>query len=145
MLTLLITLIILVAILLVLVVLAQNSKGGGLSSQFGGSGASQVVGVKRTGDILEKITWVLAISLVVLALASSFVIKTTTVDTGFTSPNIEKAQDETILPGMEGAGQEEGLLPPTEGEGSSEGQEGGGDQELIEGLQEDTEDGSSEE
>lgn len=145
MLTLLITLIILVAILLVLVVLAQNSKGGGLSSQFGGSGASQVVGVKRTGDILEKITWVLAISLVVLALASSFVIKTTTVDTGFTSPNIEKAQDETLLPGMEGAGQEEGLLPPTEGEGSSEGQEGGGDQELIEGLQEDTEDGSSEE
>ncbi|WKV11737.1 preprotein translocase subunit SecG [Marivirga harenae] len=145
MLTLLITLIILVAILLVLVVLAQNSKGGGLSSQFGGSGASQVVGVKRTGDILEKITWVLAISLVVLALASSFVIKTTTVDTGFTSPNIEKAQDETLLPGMEGAGQEEGLLPPTEGEGSSEGQEGSGDQELIEGLQEDTEDGSSEE
>lgn len=144
MLTLLITLIILVAILLVLVVLAQNSKGGGLSSQFGGSGASQVVGVKRTGDILEKITWVLAISLVVLSLASSFVIKTTTVDTGFTSPNIEKAQDETLLPGMEGGGQEEGLLPPTEGEGSTEGQEDG-NQELIEGLQEDTEEGSSEE
>jgi preprotein translocase subunit SecG len=142
MLTLLITLIILVAILLVLVVLAQNSKGGGLSSQFGGSGASQVVGVKRTGDILEKITWVLAISLVVLSLASSFVIKTTTVDTGFTSPNIEKAQDETLLPGMESGG-EEGLLPPTEGEGNSEGQEGG-NQELIEGLQE-PEEGNSEE
>ncbi|MGJ3235897.1 preprotein translocase subunit SecG [Marivirga sp.] len=144
MLTLLITLIILVAILLVLVVLAQNSKGGGLSSQFGGSGASQVVGVKRTGDILEKITWVLAISLVVLSLASSFVIKTTTVDTGFTSPNIEKAQDETLLPGMEGGGQEEGLLPPAEGEGNTEGQEDG-NQELIEGLQEDTEEGNSEE
>ncbi|RUA33723.1 MAG: preprotein translocase subunit SecG [Bacteroidetes bacterium] len=144
MLTLLITLIILVAILLVLVVLAQNSKGGGLSSQFGGSGASQVVGVKRTGDILEKITWVLAISLVVLSLASSFVIKTTTVDTGFTSPNIEKAQDETLLPGMESGGQEEGLLPPAEGEGNTEGQEGG-NQELIEGLQEDTEEGNSEE
>ncbi|WP_296621882.1 preprotein translocase subunit SecG [Marivirga sp.] len=140
MLTLLITLIILVAILLVLVVLAQNSKGGGLSSQFGGSGASQVVGVKRTGDILEKITWVLAISLVVLSLASSFVIKTSTTDTGFTSPNIEKAQDETLLPGMEGGGQEEGLLPPTEGEGNSE----GGNQELIEGLEE-SEEGNSEE
>lgn len=141
MLTLLITLIILVAILLVLVVLAQNSKGGGLSSQFGGSGASQVVGVKRTGDILEKITWVLAISLVVLSLASSFVIKTTTVDTGFTSPNIEKAQDETLLPGMESGGQEEGLLPPAEGEGSTE----GGNQELIEGLQDETEEDNSEE
>lgn len=140
MLTLLITLIILVAILLVLVVLAQNSKGGGLSSQFGGSGASQVVGVKRTGDILEKITWVLAISLVVLSLASSFVIKTSTVDTGFTSPNIEKVQDETLLPGMEGGGQEEGLLPPTEGEGNSE----GGNQELIEGLEESEDDNSEE-
>jgi preprotein translocase subunit SecG len=143
MLTLLITLIILVAILLVLVVLAQNSKGGGLSSQFGGSGASQVVGVKRTGDILEKITWVLAISLVVLSLASSFVIKSNTNDTGFSSPNIEKAQDETLLPGMEGGGEQEGLLPPTEGEGNTEGQEGG-NQELIEGLQE-SEEGSSEE
>ncbi|HET8859245.1 preprotein translocase subunit SecG [Marivirga sp.] len=142
MLTLIITLIILVAILLVLVVLAQNSKGGGLSSQFGGSGASQVVGVKRTGDILEKITWVLAISLVVLSLASSFVIKTTTVDTGFTSPNIKKAQDEILLPGMDG-GSEEGLLPPVEGEGSTEGQEGG-NQELIEGLQESEEDNSEE-
>ncbi|WP_375578079.1 preprotein translocase subunit SecG [Marivirga tractuosa] len=141
MLTLLITLIILVAILLVLVVLAQNSKGGGLSSQFGGSGASQVVGVKRTGDILEKITWVLAISLVVLSLASSFVIKTTTVDTGFTSPNIEKAQDETLLPGMEGG--EEGLLPSTEGEGNTQDQEGG-NQELIEGLEESEEDNSEE-
>ncbi|WMN11259.1 preprotein translocase subunit SecG [Marivirga salinae] len=143
MLTLLITLIILVAILLVLVVLAQNSKGGGLSSQFGGSGASQVVGVKRTGDILEKITWVLAISLVVLSLASSFVIKTSTVDTGFTSPNIEKAQDETLLPDMDG-GSEEGLLPPVEGEGSTEGQEGG-NQELIEGLEESEGEDNSEE
>ncbi|MGM0581815.1 MAG: preprotein translocase subunit SecG [Bacteroidota bacterium] len=143
MLTLLITLIILVAILLVLVVLAQNSKGGGLSSQFGGSGASQVVGVKRTGDILEKITWVLAISLVVLSLASSFVIKTSTVDTGFTSPNIEKAQDETILPDMEGGGEEEGLLPPSEGEGNSEGQEGG-NQEINEGLEGLEEDDSEE-
>lgn len=145
MLTLLITLIILVAILLVLVVLAQNSKGGGLSSQFGGSGASQVVGVKRTGDILEKITWVLAISLVVLSLASSFVIKTTTVDTGFTSPNIEKAQDETLLPGMEGGG-EEGLLPPTEGEGNTEeGSQEGENQELIDGLEDIEEEDNSEE
>jgi len=112
MLTLIITLIILVAILLVLVVLAQNSKGGGLSSQFGGSGASQIVGVKRTGDILEKITWVLAISLVVLCLTSSIVIKTTKVDTGFTSPNLEKVDNESMLPSLENG--EEGLLPVEE-------------------------------
>ncbi len=116
MLTLIITLIILVAILLVLVVLAQNSKGGGLSSQFGGSGASQIVGVKRTGDILEKITWVLAIGLVVLCLTSSIVIKTSRVDTGFTSPNLEKVQDESLLPGFESG--DEGLLP-TESDGET--------------------------
>lgn len=131
MLTLIITLIILVAILLVLVVLAQNSKGGGLSSQFGGSGASQIVGVKRTGDILEKITWVLAISLVVLCLSSSIVIKTTQVDTGFTSPNLEKVQDETLLPGLEGGG-EEGLLPAEGEETEGESTEG------LESLQEDS-------
>lgn len=119
MLTLIITLIILVAILLVLVVLAQNSKGGGLSSQFGGSGASQIVGVKRTGDILEKITWVLAISLVVLCMTSSIIIKSSSVDTGFSSPNLEKAQDETVLPSLDNA--EEGLIPSeSEEEGESE-------------------------
>ena len=48
--------IIVLALLLILVVLAQNPKGGGLSSQFGGSGASQVMGVKKTGDFLEKAT-----------------------------------------------------------------------------------------
>jgi preprotein translocase subunit SecG len=56
MLALIVTLITITAILLVLVVLAQNSKGGGLSSQFGGSGSSQLMGVKRTTDLLEKIT-----------------------------------------------------------------------------------------
>nr|MBP9070038.1 preprotein translocase subunit SecG [Bacteroidia bacterium] len=38
-------LIILVCILLILVVLIQNSKGGGIQSQFGA--ANQIMGVKR--------------------------------------------------------------------------------------------------
>lgn len=66
----LVSIIIFVCVLLVLVVLAQNSKGGGLSSQFGGGGASQLMGVKRTGDLLEKLTWGFAITLVVLTLAT---------------------------------------------------------------------------
>ena len=57
----LISLIVLACVLLVLVVLAQNSKGGGLSSQFGGAGTSQLMGVKRTGDLLEKLTWSFAV------------------------------------------------------------------------------------
>ncbi|HBH22329.1 MAG TPA: preprotein translocase subunit SecG, partial [Cytophagales bacterium] len=50
MLTVIIVLIVLIAVLMTLVVLAQNPKGGGLSSQFGGSGTSQIMGVKRTTD-----------------------------------------------------------------------------------------------
>ncbi|MFB9861950.1 preprotein translocase subunit SecG [Rufibacter immobilis] len=66
----LISVIIFLCVLLVLVVLSQNSKGGGLSSQFGGGGTSQLMGVKRTGDLLEKLTWGFAIGIIVLTLAS---------------------------------------------------------------------------
>ncbi len=59
-------LIILSAVLLVLAVLAQNSKGNGLSNSLGG--ASQLMGVKRTTDIIEKLTWVFAISLLTFCL-----------------------------------------------------------------------------
>ena len=75
MLGLIVTLITITAILLVLIVLAQNSKGGGLSSQFGGSGSSQLMGVKRTTDLLEKITWGFAITLVLLTLATNLIIQ----------------------------------------------------------------------
>jgi preprotein translocase subunit SecG len=68
---LIIGLIILICILLVLVILAQNSKGGGLSSQFGGSAASNIIGVKKTGDLLEKLTWGFIVALVILTLTTS--------------------------------------------------------------------------
>lgn len=70
---LIIGLIILISILLVLVILAQNSKGGGLSSQFGGSAASNIIGVKKTGDLLEKLTWGFIITLIVLTISTSFI------------------------------------------------------------------------
>ena len=101
MLTFVMFLIIVVAILLTLIILAQNPKGGGLSSQFGGSGSSnQMMGVKRTTDLLEKITWGFAIALVVLSLSSSFLIGTATETGGIVSPNIERAQERNVLPNM---------------------------------------------
>ena len=63
-------LIIICSVLLVLIILIQNPKGGGLSSSFGG-GASQIMGAKNTTDFLEKATWTLAISLIVLTLVSN--------------------------------------------------------------------------
>lgn len=68
--TVLTILIILVSVLLALVVLIQNPKGGGIVS--GIIGSSQVMGVKKTSDFIEKLTWGLAISMVVLCLAASF-------------------------------------------------------------------------
>ncbi|GEM_PF-59892 len=66
-------LVLITCILLVLIVLAQNAKGGGLSSTFGSSN-QQVMGVKKTSDFLEKTTWTLAIILLILSLSSTFVI-----------------------------------------------------------------------
>lgn len=59
-------LILIVCFLLVLIVLVQNSKGGGLASNF--SGAGQVMGVRKTADFLEKSTWTLAIALIVFSI-----------------------------------------------------------------------------
>ena len=62
-------LIIIVCVLLVLVVMVQNAKGGGLASGFVSSG--QIMGVQKTTDFIEKLTWGLALSLVVLCLVAS--------------------------------------------------------------------------
>ena len=70
--TLVVILILIVSVLLGLVVLVQNSKGGGLVSNFGG--ANQMMGVRQTTDFLEKATWTMAAVLVVLCLISSITI-----------------------------------------------------------------------
>ena len=67
--TFIIVLIVIVALLLGVVVLIQNPKGGGLAVGFQGS--TQIGGVQRTADFLEKATWYLAIALFVLCMASA--------------------------------------------------------------------------
>ncbi|NEU08785.1 preprotein translocase subunit SecG [Flavihumibacter sp. R14] len=62
----LVILAIVVCVLLALIILIQNPKGGGLSSGF--SGSNNIMGVQRTGDFLEKGTWALAVTLMVVAL-----------------------------------------------------------------------------
>ncbi|MEM9895588.1 MAG: preprotein translocase subunit SecG [Bacteroidota bacterium] len=93
-----VVLIVIVAILLILVVLAQNPKGGGLSSQFGGSGSTQLMGVKKTGDLLEKLTWGFAVALLVLSVSTNF-IQPSQDDSGLpSSPNIDNAQSTQPIP-----------------------------------------------
>jgi preprotein translocase subunit SecG len=69
----LVIIVIIVCGLLGLIVLIQNPKGGGLSSNF--SSSSQLMGVQKTGDFLEKGTWILAITLMVLALVINVSVK----------------------------------------------------------------------
>ena len=70
--TFIIVLIIIVSLLLSLIVLVQNSKGGGLAS--GLSASNQVMGVRKTTDLLEKLTWGFGLTLIVLALLGNFVL-----------------------------------------------------------------------
>ncbi len=62
-------LIIIVSIVMALFVLIQNPKGGGLASGF--SGASQIGGVQKTADFLEKGSWAMMIALFVLCIVSA--------------------------------------------------------------------------
>ena len=60
------------SILLTLVVLVQNSKGGGLAANF--ASGNTTFGVRQTADFLEKTTWVLAGSIMILCIAATFLI-----------------------------------------------------------------------
>lgn len=68
--TLFVILTIISAVLLIGIVLIQKSKGGGLSSTFAGS--NQVMGVRRTNNFIEKMTWYLAAAIAVFAILSSY-------------------------------------------------------------------------
>jgi preprotein translocase subunit SecG len=92
-----IVLICILTVLLILIVLIQNSKGGGLAGELGGLGSNQLMGVKKTTDLLEQITWGLGIAVMVLSLASYIMVDRNQV-TGINSANVERAQTQT-LPG----------------------------------------------
>ena len=69
--TLFVVLIVIAALLMIGIVLIQESKGGGLASQF--SGYNQIGGVRKTTDFIEKTTWGLAAAMVVLSVACAYV------------------------------------------------------------------------
>jgi len=72
--TLISIIIILASILLILVVFVQNPKGGGLSSDFGA--ATQLGGVKKTNEFIDKATWSLAGIIGVLSIILTLQMKT---------------------------------------------------------------------
>lgn len=87
---LLVILIVIASLLMCFIVLIQNSKGGGLSSGFASS--NQIMGVRKTTDILEKTTWGLAAAMVVLSVASAYTVPATSHKDG--NVILEQAQQE---------------------------------------------------
>ena len=65
----LVILAVVVCVLLGAIVLIQNPKGGGLTSNF--SSSSQLMGVQKTGDFLEKGTWIFVSVLALLCIVST--------------------------------------------------------------------------
>jgi preprotein translocase subunit SecG len=62
-------LIIIACVLQVMIVLVQNSKGGGLAANF--TSAGQSMGIRKTADFLEKATWTLAGSILLLCVVAT--------------------------------------------------------------------------
>lgn len=75
--TLLTILILIASVLMIGIVLIQKSKGGGLASNFASS--NQIMGVRKTTDVVEKTTWTIAVIIMVLCIATvAFLPKATT-------------------------------------------------------------------
>lgn len=93
-----ISIVILIAcLLLVLIVLIQNPKGGGIAANF--VAPNQIMGVKRSTDVVEKATWILAATLIVLSLASNFFRPTLdTTETGAPQSRVKENIENTEMP-----------------------------------------------
>ena len=96
-------LIIVVSFLLILIVLVQNSKGGGLASGFASS--NQYMGVRKTADFLEKATWTLAGSLLVLSILASITIPHEgAAQKSMIEEKVKNTPDPTALPSFPNSG-----------------------------------------
>ena len=109
MITFLIILLIIFCVALGLFVLIQNPKGGGLAT--GGSG-SNMFGVQRTGDVLEKGTWVLLTLIVVTSLAITTVGKSGRGTAAGASSKIDAQVDKSATPSPLGGLGTKSATPP---------------------------------
>jgi len=106
--TLLIILIVIAAVLMIGIVLIQESKGGGLASNF--SSYNQIGGVRKTTDFIEKTTWGLAVAMVVISIFCAYVAPQASVE-GSVMEGIENpVTNPNNLPGF-GASQQKSEAP----------------------------------
>ena len=112
--TLFVILIVLAAIMMVFIVLIQESKGGGLASNF--SSYNQIGGVRKTTDFIEKSTWGLAIAMVLFSIVCAYVApKATTSESVIErSATEDSSTNPNTLPGF-GASQNKQSAPAQKG------------------------------
>ena len=102
-------LIVIASLLMIGIVLIQESKGGGLSSQF--NAGNQLAGVRKTTDFIEKATWSLAAAMVVISVVCAWVAPTATADQSVME-NIENpVTNPNNLPGFGASQQSEAAAP----------------------------------
>lgn len=107
--TLLVILIVIVALLMIGIVLIQESKGGGLASNF--ASYNQIGGVRKTTDFIEKMTWSLAGIMVVISVCCAYVAPKATGDSSVME-NIENpVTNPNTVPGF-GASQPKETTAP---------------------------------
>lgn len=117
-------LIILICVFLILIVLIQKPKGGGISANFAGS--SQLMGVKKTSDVVEKSTWMLSLVLLVFTLMINLFIPR-----GGESPDASQLRDkaesvptDVPVPGATAPAAPGGQAPAPQGQGATPGAAG---------------------
>ncbi len=104
--------ILIISALLVLTILMQNSKGGGVNQAMGGA-STQLMGVQKTGDILEKLTWGFAISILALCLSTSFLIDKGDGQNTLETETIRRANEETVQTPQQAPAQQTPAQPET--------------------------------
>ena len=97
---LLVILVVIASIFMCLIVLIQESKGGGLASGF--ASGNQVMGVRKTTDVIEKLTWGLAAAMVIFSVLSVFFIPRAATESSVMEgvATEQKATAPTNLPGI---------------------------------------------
>ena len=110
--TLFVILIVLAAVLMVGIVLIQESKGGGLASNF--SSSNQIMGVRKTTDFIEKATWGLAVAMVVFSVACAYVAPQAAGDNSVMENEENPTTNPNNLPGFGASQTKDAAAPATQ-------------------------------
>lgn len=103
-------LIVIAALLMIGIVLIQESKGGGLASNF--SSYNQIGGVRKTTDFIEKTTWSLAAAMVVISIVCAYVAPKQTVGRSVTEGIEAPAANPNTLPSFDASQQKQDAAAP---------------------------------